>query len=299
MKRLAISLAAWMALTAALAAQPTPKEPPHTGGVLVFAAEARDYVFGAGGTLAKFAAEGKPVTVVHFGSGEKTAPGEKPSEARLTHRREAEAAAKALGVTETLFLDHKSGEIAYLSSSELRNQAITLIRFYKPEILFFPDWYIHYQREDSYRVGRMAEEAPYGGGNLFLQEMTYMGLLGHGARQYYFYSPYRPYRDREGGEGGARFTGVNIENFFDRKLAAAAELKSSNQRELDTAVARLKAAGKPAQKLDNDGAEGLARVFLRELAFTIGNRHGLPLAEEFNHLAGSGGLPAHIRERAQ
>jgi LmbE family N-acetylglucosaminyl deacetylase len=264
-----------------------------------FAAEARDYVFGAGGTLAKFAAEGKPVTVVHFGSGEKTAPGEKPSEARLTHRREAEAAAKALGVVETLFLDHKSGELAYLSSSELRNQAITLIRFYKPEILFFPDWYIHYQGEDNYRVGRMAEEAPYGGSNLFLQEMTYMGLLGHGARQYCFYSPYRPYRDREGGEGGARFTGVDVEKFFERKLAAAAALKSANQRDLDVAVSRLKAAGKPVQKLNNDGAEGLAHVFLRELAFTIGNRHGLSLAEEFNHLGGAGGLPSHIREHAR
>ncbi len=299
MKRLATSLAAWMALTGALAAQPTPKDPPHTGGVLVFAAEARDYVFGAGGTLAKLAAEGKPVTVVHFGSGEKTAPGEKPSEARLTHRREAEAAAQALGVTETLFLDHKSGEIAQLSSSELRNQAITLIRFYKPEILFFPDWYIHYQREDSYRVGRMAEEAPYGGGNLFLQEMTYMGLLGHAARQYYFYSPYRPYRDREGGEGGAQFVGVSIEKFFEQKVAAAAALNSANRRDLEAAETRLKAAGKSVQKLNNDGAEGLAGVFLRELAFTIGNRHGFSLAEEFNRLGGAGGLPSHIRERVR
>jgi N-acetylglucosamine malate deacetylase 1 len=299
MKRLIASLAVWVAAAGALAAQPTPKEPPPTGGVLVFTAEARDYVFGAGGTLAKFAAEGKPVIVAHFGNGEKAAPGVKASEARLIHRREAEAAAKALGVTETLFLGHKSGEIAYLSSSELRNQAITLTRFYKPEVVFFPDWYIHFQREDSYRVGRMAEEAPYGGGNLFLQEMTYMGLLGHGARRYYFYSPYRPYRDREGGEGGAQFVGVDIEKFFEQKVAAVAALKSANQREMDGILTRLKAAGKPIEKLNKDGAEGLASVLLRELAFTIGNRHGFALAEEFNHLGGSGGLPPHIKERAR
>ena len=295
-----VMIAALVGTAGILAAQPVPKDPPKTGGVLVFTAEARDYVFGAGGTLAKFAAEGKPVTVVHFGNGEKTAPAAKPAAASLIHRREAEAAAKALGVTETLFLGHKSGEIAYLSSSELRNQAITLIRFYEPEILFFPDWYVHYLGdEDNYRVGRMAEEAPYGGGNYFLQEMTYMGLLGKSARQYYFYSPYRPYRPREGGEGNAKFVGVDVSKFFDRKMEAAAALESGNQRELEVASARLTAAGKPATAIERDGPNGFARAFLEELAYTIGYRHGLPQAEEFNRLGGSGGLPEHILERSR
>lgn len=283
-----------------LAAQPVPKTPPKTGGVLVFTAEARDYVFGAGGTLAKFAAEGRPVTVVHFGNGEKTAPGAKPAESRMIHRREAEAAAAALGVTETVFLGHKSGEIAYLSSSELRNQAITLIRFYKPEILFFPDWYVHYLRDDdNYRVGRMAEEAPYGGGNYFLQEMTYMGLLGHSARQYYFYSPYRPYRAREGGEGKAEFLGIDISGVFEQKLQAAAALESANARALTVAKTRLSRSPPALAKLDRDGAAGFAQAFLEELAYTIGYKHGASQAEEFNYLGLSSGLPAHILERAR
>ena len=293
-------LAALLLFGATLVAQPVPEVPPKTGGVLVFTAEARDYVFGAGATLAKFAAEGKPVTVIHFGNGEKVAPDAKPAEAGLIHRREAEAAAKALGVTETLFLGHKSGEIAYVSSSELRNQAITLIRFYKPEILFFPDWYVHYLRDDdNYRIGRMAEEAPYGGGNYFLQEMTYMGLLGASARQYYFYSPYRPYRAREGGEGNAEFVGVDVSSFFDAKLKAAVALESANQRALEIAETRLAGSSSALEKLRRDGAAGLAQAFLTELAATIGGRHGYGLAEEFNHLGVSSGLPAHIRERAQ
>lgn len=288
-----------LAMAGAVRSQPVPPDPPNSGGVLVFTAEARDYVFGAGGTLAQFAAEGTPVTVVHFGNGEKAAGGLAPPEARRRHRQEAEAAAQALGVTETLFLGHKSGEMAYLSSSELRNQAITLIRFYKPEILFFPDWYVHYLRDDdNYRVGRMAEEAPYGGGNYFLQEMTYMGLTGFSARQYYFYSPYRPYRASEGGEGKAEFAGVDIAATWERKLAAAAALESANEKEFAVARARLGANPAARMKLEADGAEGLARAFLEELAYTIGYRHGLGVAEEFNHLGVASGLPAHIRDRA-
>lgn len=293
------ALGALVLLAGGLSAQPVPDKPVPTGGVLVFTAEARDYVFGAGATLAKFAAEGKPVIVVHFGNGEKVAPGVDPAEARLIHRREAEAAAQALGVTETLFLGHKSGEIAYINSSELRNQAITLIRFYKPEMLFFPDWYVHYLRDDdNYRIGRMAEEAPYGGGNYFLQEMTYMGLLGASAREYYFYSPYRPYRAREGGEGKADFIGVDVSKFFDAKLKAAAALESANQREMKVAEIRLASSPAALERLRRDGPAGFAEAFLEELAATIGWRHGFSRGEEFNHLGVSSGLPEYISERA-
>lgn len=296
-------LLALCAGTIIAAAQPVPDNPPEPGGVLVFTAQARDYIFGAGGTLAQLAAEGRPIYVVHFGNGEKTAPGMKPSESRLAHEREAKAAAAELGVRETLFLGHKSGEMSFLSSSELRNQAITLMRFYKPESVFFPDWYIHYLRDDDvYRVGRMAEEAPYGAGNYFLQEMTYMGLLGSGARYYYFYSPYRPYRAREGGEIRALFVGNDVVKGFPKKLAAAALLESSNQRELDVALERLGAASEAPNlvtRLRQDGPAGMARAFLQQLAETIGARHGVTLAEEFNRLGGGGGLPDYVREHAR
>ena len=275
---------------------------PEPGGVLVLTAEARDYVFGAGGTLAKMAAEGKPVYIVHFGNGEKDASGLKPSEARLAHEAEAKKAAAELGAKETLFLGHKSGELAYLSSSELRNQAIMLTRFYKPEILFFPDWYVHYlPDDDTYRVGRMAEESPYGGGDYFLQEGTYMGLEGYAARQYYFYSPQRPYRPREGGEGKAQFVGVDVGATFDKKLAAALALETPNRRYAEQVQARLAAAGRLPSALSEitpRSIRDLVATYLEELAETIGERHGFARAEEFNHLGLSPGVPEHIRERA-
>ncbi|MBI1787028.1 MAG: PIG-L family deacetylase [Acidobacteria bacterium] len=284
------SLLFWV-LCAALPAQETPSKGP----VLVATAGARDYLFGAGGTLARMIDEGRPVYIVQFGNDEKDSVGLSPSQTRLNNNADAERAAKVLGAKEVLNLGHKSGELAYISSSEMRNQLMALMRLYKPEILFFPDWYVHYIEDDVYRVGRMAEESPYGGGSYFLQELTYMGFPGYAAREYYFYSPYRPYRPREGGEGKAQMKHVDIGAAFERKVRAILELKTANQRYAVETRKRLELAGKPTAASPGD----LVRAYLEELAATVGRKHGLRYAEEFNHLGQERGIPEHIRERAR
>ena len=221
----------------------------------------------------------------------------------IERSEEAERAARALGVRETLFLGHKSGELAQLSSSELRNQLMAMVRLYKPRVLVFPDWYIHYLGDDDiYRVGRMAEEAPYGGGSYFLQEMTYMGRGGFAAREYYFYSPYRPYRPREGGEGKAQMKAVDISDVFDRKLAAALELQTANGTYAALVKRRLEAAGRPSERLvelNKRAVDELTTAYLREFAETVGAKNGMQSAEEFNYLGVSQGVREHIREKAR
>ena len=273
------------------------------GAVLVLTAGGRDYLFGAGGTLAKMIDEGRPVYVLQFGNDEKDSVGLGPAQTRIANNAEAEKAGKVLGVKEVLNMGHKSGELGYISSSEMRNQVMTMVRFYKPEILFFPDWYVHYlDDQDIYRVGRMAEESPYGGGNYFLQEMTYAGLRGYAARFYYFYSPYRPYRAGEGGEGRASFKGVDITGTFERKVKAILEMKTSNHRYGVETKKRLELAGRPSRLLDPLNAlavNNLVRAYVEELAETIGKRHGHRYAEEFNHLGQNPGIPEHVLERAK
>jgi hypothetical protein len=183
-----------------------------------------------------------------------------------------------------LFLGYSEGYLAQISSSELRNQIMALFRIYKPDELFFPDWYVHYLGDDAYRVGRAAEEAPYGGGSLFLQEYTYMGLGGYAAKEYFFYAPERPYREREGGEGRAELVGEDIGGVFERKLEALLELRTSN-----AAFARKARGLDPAE---------MARAFAAELADAIGRRHGFARGEELNHLGRGGGVPEHVREHA-
>lgn len=278
-------------------------EKPEPNGVLVVTASARDYLFGAGGTLAKMIEEGRPVYVLQFGNDEKDSIQLGPAATRLANHEEGERAARLLGVKEVLNLGHKSGELAYISSSEMRNQVMTMVRFYKPEILFFPDWYAHYMNDDDvYRVGRMAEEAPYGGGDYFVQEMTYIGYGGYAAREYYFYIPHRPYRPREGGEGQAQLRHVDIASTFDRKVRAILELKTSNRRYAFHTRERLELAGRPPEllrELNENSTAQLIRSYVEELAQTVGAKHGLRYSEEFNYLGRTTGLPAHIRERAR
>lgn len=272
-------------LAAALAQQ-------QKGAVLVIAPSMRDALFGAGGTLALMAAEGRPVHVVVFGNEEKASVNLGPAETRLANNEEGEKAAKSLGITEVLNLGHKSGEMGYISSSEMRNQVMAMMRLYKPEILFFPDWYIHYLTDnDVYRVGRMAEEAPYGGSSLFLQDLTYMGFPGAAARQYYFYSPYRPYRAREGGEGQASMKQVDIGAVLPKKIEAIALLATANEAWANTL--RIRTGNKALVTGE------LVKAFVEELAQENGKRAGIGFAEEFNHLSPRGGLPAHVREKAR
>jgi LmbE family N-acetylglucosaminyl deacetylase len=266
------------------------------GAVLVITASARDYLFGAGGTIARMIDDGRPVYVLQFGNDEKDSVGLGPAQTREANYVEAERAAKVLGAREVLNLGHKSGELGYISSSEMRNQVMAMTRLYKPDIMFFPDWYIHYVEDwDIYRVGHMAEEAPYGGGSYFLQEMTYLGFPGFAAREYYFYSPYRPYRAREGGEGKADMQHVDITATFDRKLQAILELKTSNHRYAVETKERLERAGRP---ITEESTVELVRAYVEELAETTGKKHGVRYGEEFNHLGRPGGIPEHILEHA-
>ena len=280
-----------------------PAQRPEQGGVLVIAAGGRDYLLGAGGTLARMIDEGRPVWVVQFGNDEKDSIALGPAETRLANNEEAERAAKVLGVKEVLNLGHKSGELGYISSSEMRNQVMLVMRMYRPAIMFFPDWYLHYVDDrDLYYVGHMAEEAPYGGGRYFLQEMTYIGLRGYAPREYYFYSPYRPYRPREGGEGSATMARVDITPVFDRKLSAILELKTSNRRYAVHTRERLDAAGRKHPQLaqvNDESAQALIRAYAEELAETIGKKHGFRYGEEFNHLRPERGIPEYLRERAK
>lgn len=247
----------------------------------------RDCVFGAGGTLAKFASEGRAVYVAVLGNEEKLSAGLGPAETRIANNEEGERAAKRLGVKEVINLGHKSGELGYISSSEIRNQVMALTRLYKPEILFFPDWYVHYQDDnDLYRAGRATEESPYGGSSLFLQEMSAQGFPGFAAREYYFFVPYRPYRAREGGEGNATMKQVDICGMMDRKVSAALEMTTANR-----AFAQVRSPGADGQ--------AFARTFVEELASAVGQRHGMRCAEEFNHLRPVPGLPEHVREKAR
>jgi LmbE family N-acetylglucosaminyl deacetylase len=273
---------------------------PPVRTIVAISAGGGDYLKGAGGTLARFIAEGYKVYVIQAGNDEKNSVGLSPAETRLANNEDAEKAAKALGVTEIINLNNKSGELSQMSSNELRNQMSILIRFFKPQKLFLPDPFIHYEPEwDQFWTARAAEETNYSNAGNFLAELTRVGIKGHGVPETYYYSAHRPYRPGEGGHNGARFEPIDITKTFERKVEACLQLVTANRAYAEHVRQRLELMGRTPIDVSKPG--GLMRAWLEELATTIGAKHGFTQGEEFNYHGTAPGekrsLPPWITER--
>jgi LmbE family N-acetylglucosaminyl deacetylase len=271
--------------------------------VLVITSSAGDYLMGAGGTLAGLIEQGYTVNVVQIGNDEKNSIGLSPADSRLANNSDGENAARVLGVREVYLLNHKSGELGQVSSNEIRNQIFGMVRHYKPQIIFHPDPWIHYEPDwDQFFTARPAEEFSYGSGRYVGAEFTKMGLLPAGAGETYYYAANRPYRPGEGGHNAAKFRPVDITKTFNLKVAALQKLETANRRYATQVKQRLELAGKPSPLLSaiNLAAIGaLIRAYAEELAQTIGSKHGFRYGEEFNYHGRGSRIPEHIRERVK
>ena len=276
----------------------------EAGNILVVTANSGDYLFGAGGTLIKFIQEGYSVHVAQMGNDEKIAHGLTPAQARLANVEDGKDAAKLLGVNDTVYMGHKSGEFGYVSATEIRKQLFALIRHYRPRKIFIPDPYVHYLDDrDQYHLGRIAEESwGYSGGGTFAPELQRMGLRGYGAPDVYFYSHQRPYRPGEGGEKRARMMPFDITSTIEQKMNSIELLRNRNQVYARTVHDRLGAAGRTSEMLnplDDSAVRKLVRSYVEQLGATIGAKHGFRFGEEFNYVGGGGpDLPPHVLEKA-
>jgi hypothetical protein len=185
----------------------------------------------------------------------------------------------------------------------MRNQIFALIRFYKPQMIFHPDPYIHYEADrDQFWIARVGEESSYGGSSYFLAEIGRMGFPGFGVRETYWYATNRPYRPGEGGHAGAKFLPVDITSTFNRKVTAIQELRTANHRYGVDVKQRLELAGRPSRLLPEINeltTKALIRAYVEELAETIGKKHGFRYGEEFNYNGPGPAVPEHIREKAR
>lgn len=99
--------------------------------VLVFAPHNDDEVLGAGGTIAKYAAEGHEVYICEITSG-------KNKERVVQIRNEALAAHEILGVTDTIFLDLPAVGLANIPTKQLNEAIHNTVEKIRPEIAFIP-----------------------------------------------------------------------------------------------------------------------------------------------------------------
>ena len=105
--------------------------------ILVLCAHSDDQVFGVGGTIAKYAEEGKRVIVVIFSYGEKSHLWLKKKVTVKMRVKESKDAGKILGVEKTIFLGLEEGKFQRdIEEMEVHDKIYRLIRKYKPIKIF-------------------------------------------------------------------------------------------------------------------------------------------------------------------
>lgn len=105
--------------------------------VLIIGAHSDDPTFGAGGTIAKYALEGKQIKTVIFSYGELSPPHLKPEIVREKRKKEAEQADKTLGGNGVIFFNCKEGRFAQgIKNLKIRAKLKKIIQKEKPEKVF-------------------------------------------------------------------------------------------------------------------------------------------------------------------
>jgi len=105
--------------------------------ILVIGAHSDDPTFGAGGTIAKYALEGKKIKTIILSYGELSPPHLKPEIVRKTRAKEAEQADKIMGGKGVIFFDCKEGRFHQgISNLKIRSKLKKIIKKEKPEKIF-------------------------------------------------------------------------------------------------------------------------------------------------------------------
>lgn len=219
--------------------------------VLAVGAHPDDVELGCGGTLARLAAAGRRVGVLHLSRGEAGTRGSVEE-----RRAEAEAAAEILGVAELLYLD--CGDGALRTGPEEEDSLIRLLRHHRPEIVLGPA--PSDRHPDHGRAHRLLADACF-----------YAGLA---ARVPTAGPPHRPaafhsYMQHDHFEPS--FV-VDVTEGWEAKQRALDAYESQIYRDDETDRNRAEPATKVASREFRDAVEGRARHF----GLLIGARFGEP-----------------------
>lgn len=179
--------------------------------VMVIVAHPDDAEFGCGGTVAKWAKEGKEIIYVICTNGDKGSSDPEMTSERLAAIREKEQrdAARTLGVKECIFLGYPDGGLE--DTYELRGKLVRLLRIYRPDTVVTMDPHRRYWQHRDHRVAAtVALDAvfPYSRDYLHYPEHRAEGLTPHRVGEVYI----------TGSENPDTF--VDISETFDQKIDA-------------------------------------------------------------------------------
>jgi LmbE family N-acetylglucosaminyl deacetylase len=167
---------------------------PVPGRALAVAAHPDDAEFGAGATLARWAAAGAEIAILVITDGSKGSwdPQATPADLVATRRGEQEQAAEALGAGRVVFLGHRDGELEY--SLALRGEVCEWIRRLRPDVVLGHDPWQRYQLHPDHRVAGLAcvDGVVAARDHLFFPEQAAAGLRPHRPGSLLLWSPDEP-----------------------------------------------------------------------------------------------------------
>jgi len=105
--------------------------------IVIFEAHSDDFVMGAGGTIAKYAKQGKKIISIVFSYGERSHPWLKEKVVQDMRAQEAHSASKLLGC-KTIFLGLKEGKFLekYEDDKKIEKKLINVLEKNKPSKIF-------------------------------------------------------------------------------------------------------------------------------------------------------------------
>lgn len=136
-------------------------EPQHQTYMWVVA-HPDDLEFSSGGTVAKFAKEGKRIILVQVTSGDRGTPdrAHTPEFLSATRENEEQEAARRLGISEVVFLREPDGSV--VPDLHLRERITRMIRTYRPDVIVTHDPFRPYALHPDHRaVGMATHDAVY------------------------------------------------------------------------------------------------------------------------------------------
>ncbi|MGB3328098.1 MAG: PIG-L deacetylase family protein [Thermomicrobiales bacterium] len=176
-----------------------------------------DAEFSSGGTISKFAKEGKRTIIIQVTSGNRGTSDRSFTPETLIATREAEEqeAARRMGVSELVFLHEPDG--ALVPDLALREKIVRMIRTYKPDVIITHDPFRPYALHPDHRAaGLAAHDAVYPTARDFLYYPEHLddGLEPHKTAEIWYF----------GAESPDVF--VDITDTFDTKIEALKAHKS-------------------------------------------------------------------------
>lgn len=193
----------------------------HDGPILVVMAHPDDPEFFCGGTIARWAFEGRQITYCLLTRGDKGAdePGVDPQQLATTREAEQRAAAETLGVSDVIFLGYQDGELHV--DQQLRQDVARVVRQVRPYTVVTSDpsnFYSTFVNHADHRVaGHAALDAVWPGARsaLYYPELYEVENL-------------EPHKVLEVYIAGAVHadTTIDVTDYFETKLKALAEHRS-------------------------------------------------------------------------